>query len=61
MRRWAVRCRDCPLSTSRGVLPDPTPVVTEHTDETETEKEARLAVDQANLSRLGAVLQLHAG
>jgi hypothetical protein len=39
----------------------PTPVVTEHTEETETEKAARLAVDQANLARLGAVLQLHCG
>jgi hypothetical protein len=39
----------------------PTPVVTEHAEETETEKEARLAIDQANLARFGAVLQLHCG
>jgi hypothetical protein len=44
-----------------GILPDPTPVVTEHENETATEKQARLALDQANLSRLGAVLQLHCG
>jgi hypothetical protein len=44
-----------------GVLPDPAPVVTEHTDETATEKAARVALDQANLSRFGAVLQLHCG
>ena len=39
----------------------PTPVITEHEEETAREKEARLAVDQANLARLGAVLQLHCG
>jgi len=39
----------------------PTPVVTEHEEESETEKEARVAIDQANLARLGAVLQLHCG
>jgi hypothetical protein len=44
-----------------GALPDPAPVVTAYTNETPSEKEARLAVDQANLSRLGAVLQLHCG
>jgi hypothetical protein len=44
-----------------GVMPDPTPVVTEHTDETASEKAARLAKDQAKLARLGTVLQLHCG
>jgi hypothetical protein len=44
-----------------GVLPDPAPVVTEHVNETASEKAARLALDQANLSRLGFVLQLHCG
>jgi len=44
-----------------GTLPDPTPVITEHADETPTEKAARLANDQANLTRLGIVLQLHCG
>jgi hypothetical protein len=39
----------------------PTPVVTQHTNETETERETRLAVDQANLSKLGIALQLHCG
>jgi len=39
----------------------PTPVTTEHTTESATEKAARLAIDQANLARLGAVLQLHCG
>lgn len=38
-----------------------TPVVTEHENETTTEKEARLAIDQANLTRLGITLQLHCG
>jgi hypothetical protein len=38
-----------------------TPVITEHENETTTEKEARLAIDQANLARLGATLQLHCG
>ena len=42
-------------------MPDPSPVVTEHENETATEKAARLALDQANISRLGAVLQLHCG
>jgi hypothetical protein len=39
----------------------PTPVMTEHEEESATEKEARLAIDQANLARFGAVLQLHCG
>ena len=44
-----------------GALPDPSPVVTEHLDETVTEKATRLALDQANLTRLGVLLQLHCG
>jgi hypothetical protein len=44
-----------------GSLPDPTAVVTEHTSETATEKEARLALDQTNLTILGRVLELHCG
>jgi hypothetical protein len=44
-----------------GMPPDPMPVVTQHETESESEKEARLAVDQANLTRLGTVLQLHCG
>ena len=39
----------------------PTPVVTEHDTETATEKEARLAKDQANLNRLGMAVELHCG
>jgi hypothetical protein len=39
----------------------PTPVATQHEEESLTEKEARLAIDQANLARLAAVLQLHCG
>ncbi len=44
-----------------GALPEATPIVTEHVNETATEKEARLARDAANTARLGAVLQLHCG
>jgi hypothetical protein len=44
-----------------GTLPDPAPVVTAYSNETASEKEARLAVDQANKAKLGAVLQLHCG
>jgi len=44
-----------------GDLPPPSPVETEHINETETEKEAREARDKANLDRLGLVLQLHCG
>ena len=44
-----------------GTLPEPAPVITTHTEETATEKAARQAIDQANLARLGAVLQLHCG
>ncbi len=46
-----------------GALPERNraPVVTEHAQETSTEKAARLALDQANLARLGPVLQLHCG
>jgi hypothetical protein len=44
-----------------GVLPDPTPVIKANEDETATEKANRLALDQANLARMGAVLQLQCG
>jgi hypothetical protein len=44
-----------------GSPPAPAPVVTAHENETATEKEARLALDQGNLSKLGAALQLHCG
>jgi hypothetical protein len=39
----------------------PTPVVSEHDSESASEKEARVALDVANLSRLGYALQLHSG
>ncbi len=44
-----------------GAMPDPSPIVTQNEDETPTEKQARLAFDQANLTRLGTVLQLQCG
>jgi len=44
-----------------GTMPAPAPVVTTHTDETVTEKNAREDVDKANLTRLGVILQLHCG
>lgn len=44
-----------------GVLPDPSPVVTQHESESASERATRLGLDQSNLSRLGAVLQLHCG
>ena len=44
-----------------GTLPPPTPVVTQNVNETETEKEQRLAQDQANTTRLGTALQLQCG
>ena len=44
-----------------GDVPDPTPVMTVHESESATEKDARLALDQANLSRFTAALQLHCG
>jgi hypothetical protein len=46
---------------SGGAMPDPSPVVTQNEDETPTEKQARLAFDQANVTRLGTVLQLQCG
>jgi hypothetical protein len=39
----------------------PTPVIKLHDDETESEKEARLATDQANLTKLGVAVQLQCG
>jgi hypothetical protein len=44
-----------------GVLPDPSPVVTQHASETVSERAAREAVDQAAISKLGMLLQLHCG
>jgi hypothetical protein len=44
-----------------GQMPEPAPVVSIHTIETPTERAARQAIDQGNLARLGAVLQLHCG
>lgn len=44
-----------------GTLPDPTPVTTQHESESASEKEARLAQDQANATAVGAVLQVHCG
>jgi len=44
-----------------GTLPDPSPVITEHENETATEKDARVARDQANINKFGAALQLHCG
>ncbi|MCE0523375.1 MAG: hypothetical protein LV480_10750 [Methylacidiphilales bacterium] len=44
-----------------GALPDPMPVVTQYENETETEKETRQAQDQANLSKLGGILEIHCG
>jgi hypothetical protein len=44
-----------------GVMPDPAPVQTENEDESASEKDARLAVDQWNLTHLGIILQLQCG
>ena len=44
-----------------GIMPDPTPVVTEHENESVSEKEVRLAQDHANQLALGTVLQMHCG
>jgi hypothetical protein len=44
-----------------GSLPDPTEVKTLYEHETPTEKAARLAQDQANLSTFGGVIQLQCG
>jgi hypothetical protein len=44
-----------------GAIPDPVAVVTANESETETEKQARLAIDQANLTNLSTVLQLQCG
>lgn len=44
-----------------GVMPDPSPVVTQHASETVSERAAREALDQAALSKLGTLLQLHCG
>jgi hypothetical protein len=47
--------------TAGGSPPDPTPVVKVNEDETPTEKDGRLALDQANLTCMGATLQLQCG
>ena len=44
-----------------GTLPDASPVVKANEDETPSEKQDRLAFDQANLLRLGTALQLECG
>jgi hypothetical protein len=44
-----------------GTLPAPTQVSAHYNYETPSEKAARLAQDQANLSGLGGMLQLHCG
>jgi hypothetical protein len=44
-----------------GQMPAPTPVTTVHESESATEKDARLAQDQANTVALGALLELHCG
>ena len=44
-----------------GPMPEPSPVVTQHESETVSEREARLALDQAAVSKLGVLLQLHCG
>ena len=44
-----------------GAMPAPTPVSTHYTEETASEKDARLAQDKANAEVLGAVVQLHCG
>jgi hypothetical protein len=44
-----------------GDMPDPTRVTSRYAYETPSEKAARLAQDQANLSSLGKVAQLHCG
>jgi hypothetical protein len=44
-----------------GPLPPPVPPSTVNEHETQTEKEERSALDQANLVRLGNALQLHCG
>ena len=44
-----------------GTMPDPSPIITQHESETPTEREARIALDQAALSKLGLLLQLHCG
>jgi hypothetical protein len=44
-----------------GAMPDPTRVKSRYSYETPSEKAARLAQDQANLSALGNMAQLHCG
>jgi hypothetical protein len=44
-----------------GTLPPPTPVTTVHDTESASERDARLAQDQANATGLGNMLQVHCG
>jgi hypothetical protein len=44
-----------------GQMPAPTPVTTVHETESASEREARLAQDQANATALGSMLQVHCG
>ncbi len=44
-----------------GTLPIATPVMTKYENETASEKDARLGLDKANLTRLGLTLQLQCG
>jgi hypothetical protein len=44
-----------------GSMPAPSPVVTQHETESVSEREARLALDQAAITQLGTLLQLHCG
>jgi hypothetical protein len=46
---------------ANGPMPDPSPIVTTHEDESASEKAARLALDQSNVTKLGLVLQLQLG
>ncbi|MDB4793441.1 hypothetical protein OAG63_00235 [Methylacidiphilales bacterium] len=47
--------------TAGGDMPDAAPVITRYTEETPDEKDARLALDQANTANLACVAQLHCG
>lgn len=44
-----------------GMLPDASPIVTQHAAETVSERAAREALDQAVLTKLGTLLELHCG
>jgi len=60
----AMRSPDAALALYQqagGTMPAPSPVVTEHAEETPSERDARLAKDAARVARLGPLLQLHCG